>query len=127
MRHLYSAVFVFLAFCVSAFTQESGTIICDPGSTLPVPAWTLPGGANVVEQLSCGQMVSIMGLERGYFRIQLRFHALKTMDSRHRIAGLRCPSHPTWPKDAEEAEMLSWPASVVSPEARPARLNIISS
>ncbi|MBN1570679.1 MAG: hypothetical protein JXA73_22740 [Acidobacteria bacterium] len=71
MQHLSVAVFVCLALCVSAFPQETGTIVCDPGSTLPVPAWTSPGGAHVVEQLSCGQMVSIFGLEKGYFRIQI--------------------------------------------------------
>ena len=35
-----------------------------------VPAWTAPGSAYVVEQLSCGQAISIIALERGYFRIR---------------------------------------------------------
>jgi hypothetical protein len=66
------AVFTFcLIFCVAAFPQESGTIVCDPDSTVPVPAWTSPGGTGVVEQLLCGQMVSIIELDRGYFKIRI--------------------------------------------------------
>ena len=54
-----------LIFCASAFPQDSGTIQCDPGSTTSVPAWVAPGRPQVVEQLSCGQMVSVIG--RGSF------------------------------------------------------------
>ncbi len=70
MRH--SSVFIFfcLLLCASAFPQDSGIIICE-ADMKQVPAWTAPGSANLVEQLSCGQAVSIMALEKEYFRIQM--------------------------------------------------------
>jgi hypothetical protein len=71
MKRVAAGLFFCLVFCIPAFPQDRGTIICDPGSTLPMPAWASPGGANVVEQISCGQMVTIAGFEKGYFRIQV--------------------------------------------------------
>jgi hypothetical protein len=70
MRHACAAFF-FLVICASSFSQDRGVIQCDGGFTVQVAAWTEPGSANVVEQLSCGQMVSIAGLERGFVRIQI--------------------------------------------------------
>lgn len=60
-----------LILCSSALSQERGIIRCDPGSGDHIPAWTAPGSSHVVEQLSCGQTVSIAGLERGYLLIQI--------------------------------------------------------
>jgi len=60
-----------LILCASAFSEETGVIQCEPGSTEHVPASISPGGNNVIEQLTCGQMVSIVGLERGYVKIQI--------------------------------------------------------
>lgn len=60
-----------LILCAPAFSQERGSIQCEPGSSDHIPAWTAPGSAYVVEQLSCGQMVSIAGLERGFVKIQI--------------------------------------------------------
>ncbi len=71
MRRACIGLSFILVLCASLFGQDRGVIQCDTGSTAPVPAWTAPGSAYVVEQLSCGQMVSIVGLERGYVRIQI--------------------------------------------------------
>lgn len=71
MKRVSVILWFCLMFCVSSFSQERGVIQCEAGSSVPVPAWTSPGGAHVVEQLSCGQMVSITGLERGFVRIQI--------------------------------------------------------
>lgn len=71
MQRAYAGLLFLLISCFSSFGQERGTIQCDTGSTAAVPAWTAPGSAYVVEQLSCGQIVSISGLERGYVRIQI--------------------------------------------------------
>jgi hypothetical protein len=71
MKSFVSFFFFCLIFCMAAFPQEQGIIQCDEGSTNHVPAWTAPGSAHVIEQLSCGQMVSIGALDRGYFRIQI--------------------------------------------------------
>ena len=49
-----------LVLCASAFSQDSGTVQCDSEMTA-VPAWIAPGRPQVIEQLSCGQMVSIIG------------------------------------------------------------------
>jgi hypothetical protein len=59
-----------LILCPSVFSQDSGIIVCDSSGTR-VPAWTAPGSANVMEQLSCGQTVSILGLERSFWKIQI--------------------------------------------------------
>jgi hypothetical protein len=64
-----------LLFCVvfplASSAQDRGIIQCS-GQQQSVPAWTdsRPSGF-VVENLGCGQMVSITGLERGYVRIQI--------------------------------------------------------
>jgi hypothetical protein len=55
---------------IPAFSQDSGIIVCE-NDMKSVPASTSPGSAHVVEQLSCGQAISIIGLEKGYFKIQL--------------------------------------------------------
>lgn len=70
MQRPYATVFFCLVFCVLAFPQDRGTVQCDPGMDR-VPAFTAPGRAYVVEQLSCDQMISIVGLERGYVKIQI--------------------------------------------------------
>jgi len=60
----------FLSFCLffgaSAFSQNSGTIQCDPAAAISVPAWIAPGIPYVVKQLPCGQLVSVLGMERSY-------------------------------------------------------------
>ena len=63
MQHSRAVVLFSLIFCASALPQDRGIIQCDPGSTAPVPAWNAPGRPHVVEQLSCGQMVSVLGVE----------------------------------------------------------------
>lgn len=65
MRHL-SGILIFLFLCGSAFSQSRGIIQCDPGSTAPVPAWSAPGKPHVVEQLSCGQIVSVLGFDSSF-------------------------------------------------------------
>jgi hypothetical protein len=60
MKH-FSALFPLLFFSVSAMPQDVGTIRCKPGSSTKVPAWSAPARPFVVEQLSCGQMVGILG------------------------------------------------------------------
>ena len=73
MQRFYIVLFVCLIFCASAFPQDRGIIQCDPTFNR-VPSWTAPGSANLVEYLSCGQMVSVTGLDRGYMRIQIGGH-----------------------------------------------------
>ncbi len=48
-------------FCASAFSQDAGIIQCDAESMTSVPAWIAPGRAQVIAQLSCSQMVSVIG------------------------------------------------------------------
>jgi TonB family protein len=64
------AAFLCSMLCASAFCQDRGIVQCDADMNR-VPAWTAPGSAQVVEQLSCGQAISIAKLERGYFKIQI--------------------------------------------------------
>ena len=62
MRHFCKFLFFGLLFCASAFSQEIGIIQCDSEEMTSVPAWVSPGRPQVVEQLSCGQMVSVLGI-----------------------------------------------------------------
>lgn len=71
MKRISVALCLYLACCASGFAQDRGLIQCESGSNDSIPAWTAPGRAYVVEQLSCGQMVSIVGLERGFVKIQI--------------------------------------------------------
>ncbi|MDM7997722.1 MAG: hypothetical protein QUT30_18775 [Acidobacteriota bacterium] len=71
MKRILVTLCLYLACCVSGFAQDRGVIQCESGSNDSIPAWTAPGRAYVVEQLSCGQMVSIVGLERGFVKIQI--------------------------------------------------------
>lgn len=71
MKRIVVTLFLYLACCVSGFAQDRGVVQCESGSNDSIPAWTAPGSAYVVEQLSCGQMVSIVGLERGFVKIQI--------------------------------------------------------
>lgn len=66
MQRCCAFLFFCLFFSASAFSQGSGTIQCDPGSTAPVPAYAAPGRPHVVQQLSCGQIVSVVGTGRFY-------------------------------------------------------------
>ena len=71
MKRCSASFFFCLILCASALAQDRGTIQCDPGSTRPVPAWTAPGRPYIVEQLSCGQTVTVVGLEQGYVKIRI--------------------------------------------------------
>jgi hypothetical protein len=62
MRHSYVFLFFCLLIVTPAFSQESGIIQCDPGSTSSVPAWVMPGRPHILSQLSCGQTVSVLGV-----------------------------------------------------------------
>jgi len=63
MQHFHKFFFFWLLFCASAFTQEIGVVQCISEDMTSVPAWVAPGRPQVVEQLACGQMVSITGRE----------------------------------------------------------------
>lgn len=72
--HLFARTLVplfILILCCSAFSEERGVIQCDSDSASHVPAWVAPDLPYVTEQLNCGQMVSVVGLERGYVKIQI--------------------------------------------------------
>ncbi len=74
MRRFGIAFFFCLIFCSTAFPQDRGVIQCDPTFNR-VPAWASPERTYFVEYLSCGQMVSVTGLDRGFVRIQIRGRA----------------------------------------------------
>jgi hypothetical protein len=60
MRHPFAFLIACSFLCASAYPQSWGTIQCDPGSIAPVPAWNAPGKPHIVEQLVCGQTVSVI-------------------------------------------------------------------
>jgi hypothetical protein len=95
MQRSWIALVFLLIFCVSAFPQDRGVIRCDPNYDR-VPAWTAPGSAYLVEYLSCGQMVSVTGLDRGYVRIQIGGHLAYVESKYVRMA----PARWHWPSPA---------------------------
>lgn len=70
MKCSHTFLFFSLILCATASAQDRGIIRCDADMN-QVPAWTAPGKPHIVEQLACDQMVSIVGLERGYVKIQI--------------------------------------------------------
>ncbi len=92
MRRFYLVPFFCMIFCVSAFPQDRGVIQCTPAADR-VPAWTAPGSPYLVEYLSCGQMVTVIGMERGYVRIQVGGHAAYVEAKYVRMT----PTRQTWP------------------------------
>jgi len=95
MQRFTIVFFLSLIFCASAFPQDRGFIQCNP-SFDRVPAWTAPGSAYLVEYLSCGQMVSVTGLDRGYVRIQIGGHVAYVEAKYVRMTPTREP----WPSPA---------------------------
>jgi len=92
MKRFCTVLFFYLIFCASAFPQDRGVIQCE--STFNrVPSWAAPGSADLVEYLSCGQMVSTTGLDRGYVRIQIGGHVAYVEAKYVRMTSTREP----WP------------------------------
>jgi len=67
MRTLIAAIVLLSGASVFAGT---GRIQCDQGQA-KIPAWTAPGSAFLVDQLTCDQTVSVIGFDRGYAKIQI--------------------------------------------------------
>lgn len=104
MQRSYVVLILNLIFSVSGFPQERGIIQCDAGSTTPIPAWTSPGGTSVVDQLSCGQMVSIVGLERGYIKIEIG-ERIGYVDAKYvRVLQMQSPQNPQINNDAVQTK-----------------------
>jgi hypothetical protein len=69
MKSAYTLILLALVPCISR-AQDRGIVQCT-AQQQSIPAWTEPrANGFVVENLACGQMVSITGLERGFVRIQ---------------------------------------------------------
>ena len=70
MRRCCAALLFCSMFCALAFPQNSGTIRCEADQK-QVPAWIAPASAYVAEQLACGQLVSVIELKSGFYKIQV--------------------------------------------------------
>jgi hypothetical protein len=128
MQHFHKFIFFWMLFCASAFTQEIGIIQCDSDDMTSVPAWVAPGRPQVVEQLSCGQMVSITGREntiaiepyssspREYVQIEIGDNVayvetgyIRIADSNEGLSiGKAKKVAPTKSSAGEEAEQMRW-------------------
>jgi hypothetical protein len=76
---LFVPLFFFVSVVVSA--QDRGMIECqDQKSVLALEA---PGSHMVARHLSCGQTVIIVGLERGYVKIQMTENALGYVEAKY--------------------------------------------
>jgi hypothetical protein len=88
-------LFFSLIFCASAFPQDRGVIQCDPASDR-VPAWTDTGKAYLFRYLSCGQTVSVTGLDGSFVRIQIGGYVAYVEAKNVRMSPARGP----WPSPA---------------------------
>lgn len=71
MNVLYLGCFSCLFFCTTGFPQDRGIIQCESGMD-KIPAWTgTEAFRNIVVDLSCGQKVSLLSLERGFWRVDI--------------------------------------------------------
>jgi hypothetical protein len=68
MRYLFGLVLTCVLFAFPAFA-ETGTILCG-ADVQRIPVWTTPGSPYLVDSLACGQTVTVIAMERGYWRIQ---------------------------------------------------------
>lgn len=64
MPRFCALLFVLLFFGANASAQDIGVIQCMPQTKAPVPAFSAPGKPQVVAQLSCGQVVSVLGVDK---------------------------------------------------------------
>ena len=73
MRKLAVALAASLVLCAARVdAQESAQINCGlPDPTLRFPVFTAPGSASIITNLSCGQEVTMLGIEGGYAKVQI--------------------------------------------------------
>jgi hypothetical protein len=64
MTHSGASLLFFLLFSASASAQGIGVVQCMPDATERVPAFTAPGKPHVVAQLTCGQTVRVLGVDK---------------------------------------------------------------
>jgi hypothetical protein len=64
MPYSCASLFFLLLFTASASAQGIGVVRCLPGSAARVPAFIAPGNPNVVAQLTCGQTVRVLGVDK---------------------------------------------------------------
>jgi len=87
MQHSCAFLLFCIFVCAPAFSQDSGIIQCDPGSTT-VPAWIGPGRPYVAERLNCGQIVSVIGLGSFLTESQYSQYSSRPLEyAKIRIAG----------------------------------------
>ena len=77
---------VTLFFCLTCasvgMVQDRGLVDCQ-GRTGGVTALAEPGSMYVTKQLSCGRTVSIIGLERGYVKVQTKENVIGYVEAKY--------------------------------------------
>lgn len=76
-----SGVLFFVFFSVCAFAQDRGIIECQDQTI--ITAWDAPGSLMVIRQIPCGQTVTIVGLERGYVKIQIKENVFGYIEAKY--------------------------------------------
>jgi len=57
------------------YAEERARVVCEkPDPYLKVPMFTSPGGSWIMENLSCGQELTLLGTERGFCRVRVAGH-----------------------------------------------------
>jgi hypothetical protein len=111
MKRLAMAGLLCLIICFSAFAQERGVLQCKGDMTF-APAWTAPGSSDLVAGLSCGQTLNILGLEKGYYRIQIG-DRIAYIDKKY------IKLQPMQSQQEEQAKDLQQPTSTPKPSVPP--------
>jgi hypothetical protein len=88
MKSLLAVPFLFLA-SIMVLAQDHGIIDCQDETSVMV--LDKPAGMVVIKVLPCGQPVTVIGLERGYAKIQLSENVCGYVDAKYiRSSGSQC-------------------------------------
>jgi hypothetical protein len=115
---IISAFVLALSIAAPVLAQWHGIIECQNQDG--IPALEQPGSLVVARQLSCGQDVTILGLDRGYVKVQIKGNLfgfveakyVRTVESRDASSQGMAPSRSAEPGKQVEASQQSAPAPV---------------
>jgi hypothetical protein len=97
-----SSILFFLLCGTVAFAQDRGIIEC--GGRISISAWEKPGSLFVARQLSCGQTVTVIGMERGYIKILINQSIVGYVDAQY-IQPLQSKEQPKEQQEDREKQL----------------------
>ena len=81
MKRFLPVIITSIFTLASGFAQAVGVIECNGRSS--VSSWEAPGSISVIDQLSCGQRLPVLGIEKGYVKVQIRRYVFAYVPAEH--------------------------------------------